>query len=101
MRELSTTGPMLGMFDRLAVRDRTVTMHPGDRLGLWTDGVTDARRPDGERFGEDRFRALLCEHAPCGDPDTMVGAVMAAVRAWSGDAAPADDLTLVVVERTG
>ena len=89
------------MFDRVAVRDRTVTMRPGDRLVLWTDGVTDARRPDGELFGEERFRQLLRHHAACGAPDTMVGDVMDAVRSWSRGVAPADDLTLVVVERSG
>ena len=101
VRELAATGPMLGMFERVTVRDRAVTMRPGDRLVLWTDGVTDARRPDGELFGEERFRRLLCRHAACGDPDTMVGDVMDAVRSWSRGAAPADDLTLVVVQRTG
>jgi sigma-B regulation protein RsbU (phosphoserine phosphatase) len=100
VRELSATGPMLGMLDRLVVRDRSVTMRPGDRLVLWTDGVTDARHPDGERFGEARFRQVLCDHAVTGDPETVVADVMAAARAWSAGAEPADDITVVVIERT-
>jgi len=34
-------------------------LHPGDLLLLHTDGVTDARRDGGERFGDERLRALV------------------------------------------
>ena len=35
------------------------TFKPGDRLVMFTDGITDATDPTGERFGEERFREVI------------------------------------------
>lgn len=51
----------------------TTKLQPGDRLVLYTDGVTDARCPDGNPFGVDRLVDLLTRtddpHLP--PPETM------------------------------
>lgn len=98
--ELTATAPMLGLFAGWTGADEQEALRPGDRLVLWTDGVTDARRADGERFGESRFAAVLADQPRGSSPEDLVGAVVAAVTAWSDGAEPADDLTLVVIERT-
>ncbi len=99
--ELDATAPMLGLGEPLDAVDRTVVLAPGDRLVLWTDGVTDACAPDGERFGERRFHQALVRGARKGDAETMVGSVMREIERWTGGSPPADDVTLVVLERTG
>jgi serine phosphatase RsbU (regulator of sigma subunit) len=51
-------GPLpLGMGDLgvPAIPIRKVQLQPGDRLLLYTDGITEARAPDGSLFGEDRL----------------------------------------------
>ncbi len=98
--ELTATGPMLGLFSRWPGEDETETMGPGDRLVLWTDGVTDAQRSGGERFGDGRLKAVLADQASDAPPQTIVDAVVDAVADWSDGAEPADDLTLVVIERS-
>lgn len=97
--ELGATAPILGLFPVLDAKDEHEQLGPGDRLVLWTDGITDAQRPDGARFGEARLRSVLAAHAPCGDPETLVADLLDAVAAWTAGAEPADDVTLVVVER--
>ncbi len=99
IEELDATSPMLGLAEPLDAVDRTVVLAPGDRLVLWTDGVTDASAPDGARFGDRRFHDALIRGARKGDAATMVASVMREIQRWTGGSPPADDVTLVVLER--
>jgi sigma-B regulation protein RsbU (phosphoserine phosphatase) len=92
----TTAGPLLGAQDaRLA--ESAVTLDPGDVLVLYTDGVTDAAARDGERFGEDRFAAIVRDQCLVSAAHA-VETVMGAVGDWEGPE-PADDLALLVIRR--
>lgn len=96
-RLLEGGGPLLGMFGRLNVQLEQVRVKPGDALVLYTDGITDARAPGGERFGEARFVQAargLGSRGPTACRD-----VIDSVLAFQGDAEPADDLALLVLRR--
>ncbi|MER7668114.1 PP2C family protein-serine/threonine phosphatase [Kitasatospora sp. NPDC096128] len=43
-------------------------LQPGDRLLVYTDGVTDARSATGETFGEERLTDTLVRHMAGGEP---------------------------------
>jgi sigma-B regulation protein RsbU (phosphoserine phosphatase) len=91
-------GPLLGVFGRLDLTLETVEIRPGDRLVLYTDGITDATAPDGSRFGDERLWRAARD--TCDGPafDTC-HAVIQSVLAFQGDAEPADDLALLVMRR--
>jgi len=91
-------GPLLGAFRTLDLAECTVTLGPGDVLVLYTDGVTDAAAPGGERFGADRFAMLVRERCLV-SAAAAVQTVMDAVGGWEGGE-PADDLALLIVRRT-
>lgn len=91
-------GPLVGMFGRLNLFAETVTIQPGDRLLLYTDGITDAASAAGERLGIERFRDLA-DGTHGGDAEQTCRAVIDAVLAFQGDAEPADDLALLVLRR--
>jgi sigma-B regulation protein RsbU (phosphoserine phosphatase) len=55
-------GGILGAFDNFAYEQEEVDLRRGDRLVLFTDGVTEAATDDGEEFGEARLTALLERH---------------------------------------
>jgi sigma-B regulation protein RsbU (phosphoserine phosphatase) len=61
---LSEGGGVLGIFQSQNYVKGTCTLLPGDRLLLFTDGVTEASRPDGEEFGDARLIRVLTEN--CG-----------------------------------
>jgi len=76
----------------------SITLEPGDAFIGHTDGVTEARDPDGAFYGEDRFRALIAGLAGS-TASAIVDAVVADVRGFRGPAEPSDDVTLLVVRR--
>jgi serine phosphatase RsbU (regulator of sigma subunit) len=43
-------------------------LEPGDRIVLYTDGITEARRPGGAEFGLERFIEFLIRHHADGLP---------------------------------
>lgn len=55
IRELRDGGAVLGVFPEWKYDDSVVQLNPGDRLLLFTDGITEASLPDGEEFGEQRL----------------------------------------------
>jgi sigma-B regulation protein RsbU (phosphoserine phosphatase) len=51
--QLDNGGAVLGVFPTWKYRDSVVQLAPGDRLVLFTDGITEAARANGEQFGEE------------------------------------------------
>lgn len=52
-------GTIVGMGGVLPFDEETVEVHPGDRLILYTDGITEHRNHDGEFYGDDRLHSIL------------------------------------------
>ena len=69
-------------------------MKPGDRIFLYTDGLNEAKREDGERFGTARMLEVLNSHQGDSEEDTLM-AMHEAVRAFSGDEPQFDDMTML------
>ena len=69
-------------------------LHPGDRLFLYTDGVTEAKNPEGERFGTERLVEALNNDREIGNA-SLILRVKAAVDHFAGAEAQYDDMTMV------
>jgi phosphoserine phosphatase RsbU/P len=92
---LGEGGVPLGLFPDWKYERGEVQLTPGDRLVLFTDGVTEASSPNGEEFGEAQLAAVLLEnrHLNAGD---LQARILAEVAKFSGGQFE-DDATLVVV----
>jgi anti-sigma regulatory factor (Ser/Thr protein kinase) len=73
-----------------------VPIEPGDRLLLFSDGITESRNPAGELFGKDRLVQCLKSNREL-EPGELVKAIRAAAFAFSGSTTPSDDLTCVAI----
>lgn len=100
VQRLESTGFCLGMFSGVDYRSDSVRLAPGDLLCLFTDGITEGRRADREDFGEERLLALLRGNAGL-EARTVMAKVFDEVRDFTGCADPSDDMTLVLVRRSG
>lgn len=74
-------------------------LRAGDRLVLYTDGITEAANPRDEEFGEARLDAVLTARRTDA-AETLLEGLTSEVLAFCGAARPGDDMTLVVVDRT-
>lgn len=98
VQELADTDLVLGVVTRASYRRKTLTLDPGDALLLFTDGVTEAENVEGEDFGSTPFAGQL-QKLHRASADEIIGAIEGTVLAHLGDAAVADDVTLVAVSR--
>jgi hypothetical protein len=73
-------------------------LEPGDRLLLYTDGVTEARALGGDRFGLTRLVDLVERHSGSGLPAPETLRRLAHAVMGHQMAPPADDATLMLVE---
>lgn len=92
-------GPLLGAVVDIEVPELVAELAPGDALVLYTDGVTEARRPgpgvDDEFFGEQGLHEALRSRPGGADAAAIAAEIEAAVSAFaSGER---DDLALVVL----
>ncbi|MCE5308284.1 MAG: SpoIIE family protein phosphatase [Acidobacteriales bacterium] len=96
---LEVGGLPLGLFPHAEYEQKSATIHEGDVLVLFSDGVSEAPRPDDdEEFGEDRLAGIVQENS--GAPvSEVISSVIRAVAEWTRGAPPADDITLVVARR--
>jgi serine phosphatase RsbU (regulator of sigma subunit) len=73
---------------------------PGDRIVLYTDGVTEAQNPAGEFFGRARLREAV-RRGTNADCAALHDTIQSAILDFTAGAEQADDLTLVVMEYRG
>jgi sigma-B regulation protein RsbU (phosphoserine phosphatase) len=96
VERLNPTGTIIGAFRTWDCAEQTVVLRAGDRLLVFSDGVTEAGIESDEEFGEDRLIALMRDNQ--NQPiDELVRIVMETASQFG--AARGDDLTVVGVSR--
>ncbi len=88
-------GTVLGVFPDASYQDATVDLEPGDRLLLYTDGVTEAMNSDGQEFGRERLVELASLNLTLSAAN-LHAKLMKEVTSFCGGNLQ-DDFTLVVV----
>ncbi|GAB4486641.1 MAG: hypothetical protein OHK006_14750 [Thermodesulfovibrionales bacterium] len=86
-------GPPAGILD-CEYPVTALSMQPGERLLLFTDGLFDAKDADGGRFGLERSQAAVLQYRH--DVD-ILESIIGHLEAFSAGAERADDLTMVEI----
>jgi len=60
-QSLDAEGMIIGVKEDVLFENRSILLHSGDILLLYTDGVTEASTDDGEMFGMERLENILAE----------------------------------------
>jgi sigma-B regulation protein RsbU (phosphoserine phosphatase) len=96
----STSGPAnlpLGVLPKVRYDLEHIKMQRGDRICLYTDGITDCAGPDDEPFGEIRLLDSLNRNADL-SPAELKNGVLADFQRHRGDCPLDDDVTLLIAE---
>jgi sigma-B regulation protein RsbU (phosphoserine phosphatase) len=97
IRRLDDVGGIpLGVLDPVRYDESTVLLHPGQTLLLYTDGVTEARGPDGSMFGVGGIERALAECT--GEPGRVVASIADPLSRHEGGIRPGDDQTIVAIQ---
>ncbi|MDZ4804653.1 MAG: SpoIIE family protein phosphatase [Candidatus Eisenbacteria bacterium] len=97
IERLETTGPIVSqIFPAGSWSAETRSFTEGAHLLLYTDGISEARSPTDELFGEERVAAAARRLDGGGN---LLDHLLTEVREWSGGRPIADDLTLVLAMR--
>ena len=93
-------GFVLGGLEGVQYEEYDLTLQPGDKLFLYTDGVPEAEDTERRMFGMDRMLAVL-NREPEAAPEQILKNIRSAVDEFVRDAEPFDDLTMLCLEYKG
>ncbi len=94
------SGFVLAGMEGIPYREQTMTLKKGDRLFLYTDGVTEAENKAHALFGEQRLVDCL-EASADKTPEEIVSDVKAAIVAHANGAEQFDDITMLCIRYLG
>jgi len=99
IKVLNNTGMPLGIDEENTWGQDEVSISPGDKLLLYTDGVTDSQNNEGE-FIDRKLIALTVQQNIDKSTDEVLQIILDRVHRFVGDAPRFDDITLVILGRS-
>ena len=90
-------GFVLAGMEGIRYRAGDLTLKPGDRLFLYTDGVPEATNTDNQLYGEDRLLAFMNQNASMEATD-LLPALKANIDEFVGEAPQFDDITMLMFD---
>jgi len=94
---LPAAGFPVGVVDKPEYEDQSIRLGLGDRLFIYSDGVTEVLNQKGEQFGIDRLGDAIRSTATV-PLDESLDEILGRVRSWSASEALQDDISLLALE---
>jgi sigma-B regulation protein RsbU (phosphoserine phosphatase) len=90
----------VAMLPDMEYDEMSLYLSPGDRLVLYSDGITECENHSGEMFGDDRLAELFADDQRGGAKQGLIK-LSETLRAWNGSDAFADDVSVLALEMPG
>ena len=97
IRQLDATGVPIGLIMGRTWKEQRVRLETGDRLLLYTDGLTEATSPDDQEFGIPALKSL-CLQFQNTHTDEVIPAIVKHITAYESGQRAQDDKTFVLLE---
>jgi sigma-B regulation protein RsbU (phosphoserine phosphatase) len=95
-----TNGIALGVMEKINFLSKKIEIKPGEKLYLYTDGITEAFDQEEKAYGTEKLENFLLQHldAPIID---IVQDTFSEVDAFVDGAPQSDDITLLAISYNG
>ena len=97
LRKLHTSGMPVGMLEGAPFQTVEAQLTPGEKIVIYSDGLTEAANAEGAFFDTERLRVVLRENAAL-DAAGLHSALLAAVDRFTEGGIIRDDITALVIE---
>lgn len=95
---LEAGGVMLGIMDPMHLSGSSVSLEPGDKIVMFTDGITEATNTNEEYYSDEAFEQWLLENRSL-SPKDMQEQLLESITTFANGQVQSDDITLVIIER--
>jgi sigma-B regulation protein RsbU (phosphoserine phosphatase) len=95
---LQKGGIMFGVMEEAPFDEDALTLGSGDRVVVYTDGITERANPAGEEFGPERLASLVASLPSDLSARQVTEAVLRALDTFSQGVEPNDDQTLMILQ---
>lgn len=96
----NTNGLLLGKIEPIEFETKEFTLKPGEKILMFTDGVTEATAENEDMYEEPRLEAFLAKHAN-DNLNKLVRSLIVDVLKFMGKADQSDDITVLSVGYNG
>ena len=96
-RFLECGGTVLGIVDGGTYKEERLSLHTGDLVVLYTDGISEAQNRDGELYGDARLYDLVAKVPQHLSAREVTDHILATLREFLDGEEPRDDMTLMVL----
>ena len=90
-------GFVLAGMEGICYRTGEITLQPGDRLFLYTDGVTEATNVDNKLYGEERLQRFMNENVDL-KQEVLLQSLKNNIDEFVGEAPQFDDITMLIFD---
>jgi serine phosphatase RsbU (regulator of sigma subunit) len=97
LRKLHTSGMPVGMLEGALIQVVDTQMEPGDKIVIYSDGLTEAEDAEGQFFDTERLRVFLRSHATL-DAAGLHSTLLETVDRFCEGGVIRDDITALIVE---